>query len=1221
MAVFDMRNRVSYDYRFMNDGTPIYPRAMMTADGEKLFEFRDHAIPVYEINSNLQRKAQVGHYLSFTIKFECTNKTDPGKDLTLNVNLPSGFDLVKAHTDEGEYNETSGKWILRLNNDYEAYLDFIVDIIDDGTQTQTITHELSETELITTCVTSNTDPDGTIARHSPDLIEYPELAANLQNGKEYTVVMYHENTDSFMAGSYGDVEDGSTTGYTRVNNQTYTNLLDSDVALCTNAAKFHGNTGSETITVYTSFLYSEINLTSVIISCPGINNDEGGYFTVSGLTTGQTYTVAVCAYAESGVGLALYTPGPESYATFTPNGVVNEKRITFVATGTTQTIVTHLTTKAANFISLALNMVCHGTILHAPIVLPSETGNSVNIKNVSEVEGQMRVVYTGFNYRMTFTDANIEELVTKGATDVINLAYFNITDDYDNKAAHIAEYSTKFKEKGIKFHVGCAAFVHENGTQEDPTNSTYISTLVSTIENLFTDCPDLAGLSFDDFNYPSTYHLDANEATEETTLTNFIITVSTAIKAIRPTAQLSGALLPLPGVQGNDIEAFANEFDFSIWMGTYRFFRNVSRFITDRVTALKTLTGDNIVLPGVLTFYSDSDPTTYWPVSQLISDIYDILELNPQGYAIFDWLRHPEGLYCPVEKPKSGSHAIRIISYGETSGEGVKLGIPDIETNKLFKGTLNLKTVNGAPYKAGFGASVLESFTGNGDWKGESLVQTPSEKFVYVETSTAMGLVFYIDNFQFDNGVSGVHEGIKNNRISVINGKEYYGSCITSQNNIEKVMCSFIYDSSEELSIMRNDQYLIISTTYTNFWYGFCINEGFNKEYSDSMQLLSNPSGLFNDSGSSNLILDGNSESAEYIFTVDSIVAPSSLNSFFTGILLKLNSFLGSSGIKLWLVSGNGTISKIKTVYISKTGEILIGDMNDLWKLTNNDLIGESLEVHIIFTNTASIRQTFQYNNLYSILYWLDDITNNSRGVTIEGVHSKYYQLFMKSPNNPLSIKPNLTSLKVSKTDGTLITNMEMDSTTQEIEFVIEGDTIEDAYLKYRQIVKWMANERTQSKKPILKNLVYDAIPDLNYQYILSDQISVTENITALECKAQIIIPKGIGVSIDPIITGAIGTNPGNVEVYPLIVVRSDGSDQIVITENESGDSITLNSNVAENRLVYFDCSLMTVKDDLDNDLTLDVALNSVFPLVLNKDYNFNVTGGELQYVSYYPGY
>ena len=110
-------------------------------------------------------------------------------------------------------------------------------------------------------------------------------------------------------------------------------------------------------------------------------------------------------------------------------------------------------------------------------------------------------------------------------------------------------------------------------------------------------------------------------------------------------------------------------------------------------------------------------------------------------------------------------------------------------------------------------------------------------------------------------------------------------------------------------------------------------------------------------------------------------------------------------------------------------------------------------------------------------------------------------------------------------------------------------------------------------------------------------------------------------MSIDPVTTGAIGTNPGNIEVYPLIVIKASGASQIVITENVNGDSITLNSVVAANTLLYFDCSLMTVTDDLGTDLSLELAFDSVFPLIINKEYNFSVDGGEFQYINYYPGY
>ncbi|WP_321422760.1 hypothetical protein [uncultured Methanobacterium sp.] len=486
----------------------------------------------------------------------------------------------------------------------------------------------------------------------------------------------HEDEDNLAANNQANGgEDGTTNGFEVVNNFEYTNSAHEGIALCNNAALFNKNTGSESITVYDSFLYSERNLKSIIVSCPGTNNNEGTYVTYSGLTIGKEYTVLVSAYTL-GLELGVFIPGPDAYTSFTPDSVVRETRLKFIATATSHNVAIALTSKTNAYISVALNMIAEGDIGNAPFVPPGEVGNTVKIQNVEEMPGQMRVIYTGNNYQMQFTQANVDELKAAGATDVINLGYYNLLDNYSNIKTHIAASSTLFKNNGINYHVGIFPFAHQNGTIENPTDATYRANLATKIQQLLVDCPNIAGVSFDDYAYPVSLHNDANESAEEITLTNFIIEIKNAMNVVKPSSKLSGALLPLPYSQGNDIASFADEFDFSVLMCTYRFKNNCSSFIRDRLEPTLQLTGDNLVIPVILTFYSDADQSVYWPVSQLISDIHDILELNPRGVGIFYWLFHPTGLYCPVEVANSGNHTIKVRTWGASAGEGVKIPIP-----------------------------------------------------------------------------------------------------------------------------------------------------------------------------------------------------------------------------------------------------------------------------------------------------------------------------------------------------------------------------------------------------------------------------------------------------------------------------------------------------------------------------------------------------------------
>ena len=470
LMLWTPRGRLTLDGEVLIDGTLILPGTNLTVDGEQLFEFIDHVVPVYEITSQMHEKSEIGTYIVVNVGLDCVNNADPGQEHKVLIDIPDGFTLINYVSTHGTFSPNLGTWFVILK-DQTATLNLILEPIsvDSGTFTVEVdgTDLISETEYEIVAV----DAEGVIAGFKAALSTPP----------------------SSYTGILGDGEDGSITGYTPVNNIQYTNKLPEGLAKCTDASYFYKNEGNETIGPFNSVEYAEIGITSMAVQCPGANDNEGTYINLTGLTVGKTYTYVVAVYGFPDIRIALYIVGTDYYTTFLPDATIYEKRIVFTATATSHSLSITSATKTNTVIGPAAMMLAEGDIGNAPIVMPGETGNTVKLTNVEEVTDQMRVVYTGFNYGMTFTDANIDELVAIGATDVINLAYFNITDDYTNKKAHINEYATRFKNKGIRFHAAFAAFTHQGGSQEDPTNSTYVSSLISTITDLVTNCPDLAG--------------------------------------------------------------------------------------------------------------------------------------------------------------------------------------------------------------------------------------------------------------------------------------------------------------------------------------------------------------------------------------------------------------------------------------------------------------------------------------------------------------------------------------------------------------------------------------------------------------------------------------------------------------------------------------------------------------------------------------------------------
>lgn len=471
-----------------------------------------------------------------------------------------------------------------------------------------------------------------------------------------------------------------------------------------------------------------------------------------------------------------------------------------------------------------------------------------------------------------------------------------------------------------------------------------------------------------------------------------------------------------------------------------------------------------------------------------------------------------------------------------------------------------------------------------------------------------------------ETGVTGIHDGVKNNRISVTNNITSYGTRATIQDSIQKITCTFIYDSNHSVVITWNDEYQSVSTNTEDREYGLCINEGYNPIYSESTNLLTDPTALLDDTSSSNLTLPGASESAEYIYTISTVTEPTGNNPFFTGIKASLNSFSNSnSGLEAYITNEDDTESDIKTTYINKTGEISLGDLADLWGITDSDITTHTLSIHLIFTNSSLTTQTLSYNNLSIALYYNDDQTQGAEGFILDGTHSRNYHLLLLEVTIPEGPEREFNTVSLPLSDGEVIVSQSLKAQSIDITFVVWGDTLEEAKTKLTSISKWFTNERNQLGIPVTLPLVFDFDTTRTYNVVLHDPIDPDISYTSIKCKATFDIPKGAAISTTLKTTGPIGVNEGVTSVRPIINVISDGSASLIITDNVSGQTFTLNG-VSPNTNITIDCSDRTIVDDAGTSYITSVDISSVW-FNFFSSYELSCTGGVIQSVEYYENY
>jgi hypothetical protein len=304
----------------------------------------------------------------------------------------------------------------------------------------------------------------------------------------------------------------------------------------------------------------------------------------------------------------------------------------------------------------------------------------------------------------------------------------------------------------------------------------------------------------------------------------------------------------------------------------------------------------------------------------------------------------------------------------------------------------------------------------------------------------------------------------------VFNGCETLGEHIIYERNWEKIITTFIYTKDDPITIREYGQYTP-HNTIKELWAGLCINERYNTEYRESLSLLSDPSAFMDETGSTELKLPGQSQSAQYMYSIPSIMLPSQDNPFVTGLELLFNNYYTTlSAIKAQLCNYNGTCSAIKTTPIQYIGQISLGNMTDTWKLKNTDIKNHNLQIHLTFTNNTLQNRTFTYNNLTLNLYWQDDQTIGLTGFTLNNIHSRIYQIYFDHDNN---------------------TNIDLNLKTLEINFKILGNTLKET--KYRQINNWLTNKRTTNQIPIPNTLIFDYNPTPQYQVTIRQMLKNTK--------------------------------------------------------------------------------------------------------------------------------
>lgn len=476
-------------------------------------------------------------------------------------------------------------------------------------------------------------------------------------------------------------------------------------------------------------------------------------------------------------------------------------------------------------------------------------------------------------------------------------------------------------------------------------------------------------------------------------------------------------------------------------------------------------------------------------------------------------------------------------------------------------------------------------------------------------------------NLVTDTGITGIYEGIRNNRLAIINDTVIqYGSRVIEQGVYQKTKVSFIYDATKTLKIRLYGQYQAASTVAVDHWAGFTLIEGTDGNISEAQNLLANPEALFDGSTSSDLFLPGGMGSAPYQYQTDAVSIAEGEREFAKGIMITLGVTGGPGEVQVQLISSSGALSEVKSAIIDGTqSQVTLGGEHGTWGLKPEDINQKSLTLVLTAMNTSLTEETLELSNLFLTVYTAEDLTRGASGLTYKGEHSRNYGLIITDISNPEGVDPNIETLVLPSKDGELITNHTIQAKTIEVEFLIYGETLEDAKSNLHLIGSWLTNDRNELFIPVPEELVFDYDPTKRYMAILGADIQNTIDYSAFICKAKFIVPDGVAYNTELTTTGSVGVNQGKVKVYPTIQLVTSGADNITITDAVTGQEIIINAAIPQNMVLTVNCEDQTITDHLGNDYSTYAGVETVWFGFVGA-YNLSCTGGVIQSVEYYEG-
>jgi hypothetical protein len=447
---------------------------------------------------------------------------------------------------------------------------------------------------------------------------------------------------------------------------------------------------------------------------------------------------------------------------------------------------------------------------------------------------------------------------------------------------------------------------------------------------------------------------------------------------------------------------------------------------------------------------------------------------------------------------------------------------------------------------------------------------------------------------------------------------ETLGTGPDTYNVYERVYAIFTYDSTQTTMIRLYGAYNEESPSQYAIRFNKWAISNVDSNYNDAGSLPDDPNLLIADGDFANIELDpGESSEVIYLTNFNLSGRESDPDLLIKGLGVSFDYNSDIPVICNCTITSNGESSTKSTIFDPTLSTLLIGSESDNWDLNNMDLTDITIAFSI--SNPNSTSTILQCNNIQFVLYSQEDQTGGNYGFTLNGIHSRNYNICMDdSTTKNEGIVPTITTYDVNQSQGELVTEFDLKAKTFKLKFDIPGDSLEDAQNNLTEATKYLTNDLNNIGLPIPMQMVFDWDPERTFNVVINAELTVTLDTFTYTVECDFIIPEGIGFN-QLKSTGAIDTNEGLISIRPVINVLTLGGN-VQIYDNISGQYLTINNDLDPGLNLVIDCEQRTIIGSDGWDYSNDVTLDSLWMVIMN-DYDYsNSTGCLIQSVEYQEG-